>query len=202
MDWSQIPGWFSFDKLYDDAVARASDGAVFVEVGCWLGKSAAYLGRKIIESGKDIRLYAVDWGFGSPGGEDWHLHEPVLAQYGGNIAGKLVSNLKECGVLDVVTVIAADSVKASRLFRSRSLDFVFIDAGHDPKSVRSDLETWWSKILPGGVLAGHDYDGCWLGVVETVDLFFGHGRHNPGEPWKFPLQDKNSPGCWSIKRQV
>lgn len=200
LDWTSIPGWFSFEALYDDAVARASDGAVFVEVGCFLGKSTAYLGRKIIESGKDIRLYAVDWGFGSPGGEDYHLHVPVLEQYGGNIAGKLVSNLKECGVLDVVTVIAADSVKASKLFRQRSLDFVFIDGRHDQPGVQEDLETWWPLVDEDGIFAGHDYDGCWLGVVEAVDNFFGYDKPNPGDPWTFPLQDKDSPGCWSRKK--
>jgi hypothetical protein len=30
--YENIDGWFSYDYLYKDAVARAEDGAVFVEI--------------------------------------------------------------------------------------------------------------------------------------------------------------------------
>jgi hypothetical protein len=44
--------------------------------------------------------------------------------------------------------------------------------------VTVDLELWWPKIRPGGVLAGHDYlDGeiaaGTFGVKSAVDRFFG-----------------------------
>lgn len=194
MTYDQIPGWFNYGPLYDSIVENAPDGSLFVEVGCWLGQSTAYLAKKIKESEKNIHLYAVDHGFGSPGGEDYKHHENVLKECGGNVAGWFVNNLKECDVLDVVTPIIAPSVKASVLFPNRSLQFVFIDGAHDPDSVLCDLTMWWPKVATGGVMAGHDYDGCWLGVMDTVDKYFAGSYRN------FDLKDKDAPGCWSRKK--
>lgn len=56
------------------------------------------------------------------------------------------------------------------------LDFAYIDANHDYKWVKQDVEAWWPKIKPGGILAGHDYgdyttplDTCF--VKKAVDEF-------------------------------
>jgi hypothetical protein len=34
---------------------------------------------------------------------------------------------------------------------------VYIDARHDYCSVTEDLELYWPKLRPGGIVAGHDY---------------------------------------------
>ena len=38
-----------------------------------------------------------------------------------------------------------------------SLDYVYVDARHDFKGVYEDVSTWWPKLRPGGIMAGHDY---------------------------------------------
>lgn len=38
-----------------------------------------------------------------------------------------------------------------------SLHWAYIDANHSLESMRQDLPKWWSKIAPGGLLAGHDF---------------------------------------------
>ena len=85
------------------------------------------------------------------------------------------------------------SVEAAQAVADRSADFAYIDARHDHDSVVEDLEAWWPKIRPGGVIAGHDYvDGTFedgiFGVRSAVDGFFGrksihvgHTRLDP--PW-------------------
>jgi hypothetical protein len=68
------------------------------------------------------------------------------------------------------------SVEAAAVIESKSLDFVYIDAMHDYDSVREDLEHWFDKVRPGGLLAGHDYfNGPRpnFRVKEAVDEFFG-----------------------------
>jgi|KBSSwiStaDraftv2_1062776.scaffolds.fasta_scaffold00198_25 hypothetical protein len=51
------------------------------------------------------------------------------------------------------------SSEAVKEFDSCSLDFCYIDANHDYRNVMEDLDTWFSKIKPGGLLGGHDcYD--------------------------------------------
>lgn len=51
---------------------------------------------------------------------------------------------------------------AALLFEDESLDFVYVDARHDYCGALNDIETWYPKIKPGGIMAGHDY-------VENVD---------------------------------
>jgi hypothetical protein len=67
-----IPGWFDFANIYTDRVNSASDGAHFVELGAWKGKSAAYMAVEIANSGKKIQFDCVDiWnGAGTPGEYD------------------------------------------------------------------------------------------------------------------------------------
>lgn len=61
------------------------------------------------------------------------------------------------------------SVQAAAEFQPGSLDFVYLDAGHDLKSVRADIAAWYPRIRPGGILAGHDYfDGPRHDIVYGV----------------------------------
>jgi len=183
-----IQGWFDFAPLYDREVADARDGFRFAEVGCWLGKSTAYLARQIKDTGRPGQFWAVDHGFGSPGGIDYGLHEPTLREYGGNVAGRLVWHLRECDVLDRVAPLILSSVRAASLFPDEYFDFVFVDAAHDRESVLADLRAWWPKIKVGGRLAGHDYDDHWPPVVGAVNEFFG----------RTDLNDPTCHHCWSV----
>jgi len=61
------------------------------------------------------------------------------------------------------------SVRAASLMADGSaFHFVYIDGNHSEQAVYADLEAWAPRILPGGVLAGHDhYDGQ-TGVLRAV----------------------------------
>jgi len=72
-----------------------------------------------------------------------------------------------------VRVLQIESTRASRLFEDASLAFVYLDARHDYCSVVEDVETWWPKLKPGGLLAGDDYgdNGLWAvcGNGSTIE---------------------------------
>jgi FkbM family methyltransferase len=75
------------------------------------------------------------------------------------------------------TIWRQTSADASARVPHHSLDFVYLDARHDYASVLEDLEAWFDKVRPGGILAGHDYiDGTFpageFGVKSAVDQFF------------------------------
>ena len=89
------------------------------------------------------------------------------------------------------------SVEAAERVPEGSLDFVYIDARHDYGSVLEDLDAWFSKVKPGGIIAGHDYaDGDFpqgkFGVKSAVDEFFArleipvHATEGPSAVELFP----------------
>jgi|GEM_PF-1515543 len=55
-------------------------------------------------------------------------------------------------------VLAKRSEEAAREVQNESLDFVFIDADHTYEGCKTDIDAWYPKLKPGGILCGHDYD--------------------------------------------
>ena len=53
-------------------------------------------------------------------------------------------------------------------YDDKSLDFVFIDAGHDYTSVKKDIDAWLPKVKSGGILAGHDFMNEYSGIIQAV----------------------------------
>jgi Methyltransferase domain len=85
-----------------------------------------------------------------------------------------------------------------------TLDFVYLDARHDYRSVKEDLEHWFEKIRAGGVFAGHDYvdelspDGSYA-VKSAVDEFFG-ARGLPVNPTYIdPGTRAGPPPSWVVE---
>ena len=64
-----------------------------------------------------------------------------------------------------IEFLETSSIEAVTNFKNEYFDFIFIDADHSYQSVRQDLEIWYPKIKPGGLISGHDYH---LSVVETA----------------------------------
>lgn len=69
---------------------------------------------------------------------------------------------------DRLTVLNCDTEAAAALV-DRRFDFVFIDAEHTYEGVRDDIRAWRDKIVPGGLLCGHDYSKKFPGVKLAVD---------------------------------
>lgn len=151
--WEDVFGWFDFEDIYEEAVRRAPEHAVFVEVGCLHGRSTAFMAQTIEKSRKPITFYAVDTWPKELGGFD-----------------NFWSNMSACKLTDYVKPVMHSSVEASRLFADESLDFVFIDADHSTDAVFADMTAWLPKVKPGGFLAGHDY--YFDSVQKAVHEFF------------------------------
>jgi predicted O-methyltransferase YrrM len=65
--------------------------------------------------------------------------------------------LERTSHIENIIKIRKSSVEASNDFKDESLDLVYVDAEHDPISVRSDINAWKNKIKSGGILCGHDF---------------------------------------------
>lgn len=144
--------WFTFPNLYSRFVKELSDGAKIVEVGCWKGKSVAYLGVEVINSGKKISIDAVDTWLGSAN-EDPHLQDVYVRT--NTLYQLFLSNIAP--VSSVVNPVRMTSLEASKLYEDESIDVVFLDAEHTYDAVKSDISAWLPKVKRGGYLSGHDY---------------------------------------------
>jgi hypothetical protein len=51
----------------------------------------------------------------------------------------------------------AFSDQAACTFKEGELDAVYLDSNHHWTHITHDIHAWWTKIRPGGILAGHDY---------------------------------------------
>jgi len=74
-----------------------------------------------------------------------------------------------------VVIIKSRSMDAVKDVQDNSLDFVFIDAGHDYDSVKGDVAEWSKKVKVGGIVSGHDYyvfpNSGNRGVIDAVDEY-------------------------------
>lgn len=73
-------------------------------------------------------------------------------------------------------IMRMTSKEAAEFFDDGSLDFAYIDANHDYRACKEDLNLWWPKVRRGGIFAGHDYLNGELpsgryGVKKAVDEF-------------------------------
>lgn len=168
-----VDAWFTHGAIYDKAVAGAHDGALFVEVGCFLGRSTAYLAQRIKESEKRIRLVCVDtWDNATADPGDQMAQNNALHDCGckpESLYGRFITNMLACGVDRFVDTLQMKSVDAAATFADGSIDFCFIDASHDYPSIRDDLAMWLPRVKPGGYIGGHDYRNGHVGVDKAVE---------------------------------
>jgi len=144
--------WFTYPNLYSRFVGELPSGSKMVEVGCWKEKSLAYLGVEIINSGKDIRVDAIDTWEGSAN-EPPHQQDVYVRT--GKLYQLFLSNIAP--VSSVVFPVKVASVEGAKRYADESLDVVFIDACHTYECVKEDIAAWLPKVKRGGYLAGHDY---------------------------------------------
>lgn len=152
--YENIQGWFDYQKHYSRMVKEAEDGAHFVEVGSWKGKSSAYMAVEIANSNKRIRFDCVDtWG-GSAEHQQGGSHSDTFV-VDGTLFNHFVDNMKP--VEGYYNAVKNYSIEAAKLYEDQSLDFVFIDASHDYENVKADIIAWIPKVKTGGWIGGHDY---------------------------------------------
>ena len=153
--YQKNPGWFTFPKLYSSFINICPVNGIIAEIGCWKGKSSAYLVVEAINSAKNIKICCVDNWLGDSGS-------------GYDTTGKLyetfLENMKP--VIGKFEPFPMSSVEASKLFNNNSIDIVFIDADHAYEHVKEDILAWLPKVKQKGIIAGHDLEAP--SVVKAV----------------------------------
>ena len=165
------PDLFAF---YRKMVKKFDSGSHFVEVGTFLGKSAAFMAVEIINSQKNIKFDCVDHWEGS---EEHSDNNEINLE---KLYEDFLKNIEP--VKGVINPIRMNSIDASKLYKANSLDFVFIDGSHDEKSVKIDLTYWMPRLKEDGVIAGDDIDN--KDVARAVTWFFDNEKLDiAGRQW-------------------
>lgn len=190
MSYRDIPGHSGFLPLYKEWVEQAKDGDVAVEVGVALGHSLAYLARLVIDSGKDLEVWAVDpWAGYARNGEQ----QAALGRDGTPGDFTLFLDMMRKWApeeLDRVRVVRAESARARWIFDVRwTLErerpsLVLIDGAHDMDSVLQDIRVWRPCVKPGGWLCGDDHEPTYPGVEQACRECFGEDYEVIGTSWR------------------
>lgn len=193
--YEQIQGWADdIVKLYQKMVDISQDGAVFLEIGTWIGRSTIYMGEAIKESNKNIHLYSIDSGTGSP------EHKEYIQRYHNNVASILTHHIVEADLCSYITYIMGRSEIEVKLFADNSLDFVFIDGDHSSEAIARDINMWWPKVKEGGVLAGHDY---YVSGYHTHEYIYHPDIKNVVDttyPGLTVMVGDHTSSCWGVRK--
>jgi predicted O-methyltransferase YrrM len=145
----------------------AKEGDVFVEAGSWKGHSASIISRVLRDKGG--HLYCVDHWKGNEGTGN------VREAQNEDIYEIFEYNLKSLGLWDYITPLKMDSLTASKDFKDKSIDFLFIDADHRYEPFTMDLHAWSPKIKKGGVICGHDCEQFYSKLSERQKDIVNNG---------------------------
>ena len=123
----------------------ASKSKCIVEIGCYMGRS----GRAWADNTEGIVFCVDTWRDGG---------EPNFYQ---NLADVLESKIHK---------VKMPSQAAAKMFRDAGITFdcIFIDADHDYDNIHADILAWRPLLRDGGILAGHDYQPPFPGVIQAV----------------------------------
>ena len=99
--YSSVEGWFNYPNFYKRMTDKMVDGDHYVEIGSWMGSSAAFIGVEIINSGKNVKFDCVDTWKGSS------EHQHVEEVKNGTLYEKFLSNIEP--VKHVINPIRMDS---------------------------------------------------------------------------------------------
>lgn len=140
-----------------------------------IGAGSGTSGLAFLESRPDLRLITIDI-------------QEENSPFGCLYAERDV--VRRAGLYDTWGVrwwqIHEDSSKVGREWATQDVygspNLVFVDGGHQEEECRADIEAWWPWVVPGGIMAVHDYakerisptpDGphwrAWPGVNLAVD---------------------------------
>lgn len=136
-------------------------------VAAEIGVAEGLFSRDMLSWGLDC-LYCVDnWGHmaeasgDGSNSQEWHMNNLRKAQL---LLAQWVSQDK------AIFLRGYSSEMAQRVPES-CLGLLYLDGDHTYEGVLRDLEKWFSKVVAGGIIAGHDFLAPQYGVQEAVHHF-------------------------------
>lgn len=175
----QIDGWMDeieLNWLFNTA-RQVPDGGLIIEIGAWKGRSSATLYEG---AGVHKAVVSIDTWMGQ---DDLPNHVAEVAKH--DIFSLYMQNMEGLGFTPQPYQVGrmgqqyliSDSVEAAKHFPDGSIHVCFIDGDH--RKCGADIDAWLPKIIPDGIICGHDYF-CFFETVqvEIHKRFYIHQLHH------------------------
>jgi len=151
-----VPGWLSeSDKL---AITHLSSllpmSGVLVEVGSFLGKSSVEWANNFKNLNKNYEIISIDH-YNLP---ITNIHKLLTDSDYPIPPGQDQLELFKYYTKDYKNIIPLQALFNNQFRFFRKVNLVFEDSDHEISTLNHGLPFWWDLLLPGGILAGHDWD--------------------------------------------
>lgn len=166
-----LQGWGGADPIFVDLIAEKKP-KVIIEVGSWKGMSAVTMGEACRAQGlKDTAIICVDTWLGS---EEHILNcqSELKPDHGyPTLYRQFLSNVINRGLQEWIVPLPTTAASASVVFELLGVqaDLIYIDANHQTAAALADMEAFWPRLAPGGVMFGHDIS--FASVMNAVTEF-------------------------------
>jgi hypothetical protein len=185
--WDELWGWYSFQSFYTRMAEWIRPRGRVVEIGTHHGRSICHLTTMLKSMNKQPEVFAID-NYGLSYDKESNANDDKIYsfEHPRGYYLKNVQNFKSMG-LGEINIIPNKSEAAYSYFEDNSIDFLYIDGSHRYKHVVKDIDAYYPKVRPGGIISGHDYDKDFDGVIRAVDERFGADqvKIHPGTVWSF-----------------
>lgn len=153
-----------------EAIKMLPKGGVIGEVGVAYGDFSEYL----IEELKPIHFYAIDFFQGGEVADFWGRTDIVTS--GLNHEGWYRKRFESL-IPDIMSIMTGYSWECLNSLPDDTFDFLYIDASHEYKDIKKDIDAAVRKVKNGGIIQFNDYtiwdicDSCCYGVIPAVNEF-------------------------------
>ena len=181
---SDMQGWASESTTFEEIIIELQPKLI-IEVGTWKGCSAIHMAKTCIQHYKDfgidyedLEIICVDTFLGSV--EHWVHDQGLLMKYvengRPNIYQQFMSNVVASGLQKYITPFPIDSLNAAEVLKKYDVlaDLIYIDAGHEYRSVRNDFIVYSELLREGGYLLGDDWQ--YQPVKDAANESFGEDK--------------------------
>lgn len=170
----KVEGWLREDEAdlliaaCHEALATLPQPGAIVEVGSYCGRATLVLGAVARTVCPQAKVYAIDRHDGRVGARDQGVTDgpPTREKFEHTIAG--------AGLEETVVMIQK---RAADVAWERPVTFLLIDGLHDYASIASDFFHFEAWLIPGSIIAFHDYADYFPGVKAFVHELLASGAY-------------------------
>ena len=196
-----IQGWGSNRSIFLDLIEEHKP-SIIIEVGCWKGASAIYMGNHIKKLNLDCIIICIDTWLGSmehcekkDSEKEYFIYESLNLKNGyPQLYFQFLSNVIQHDLQDIIIPIPNTSSTVARWLKKKNIiaDIVYIDGSHEEPDVYSDIVNYYDLLRGGGIIIGDDYK--WFKGVRNAVQRFSIERNQP-----YHLTEDNNP-IWAINK--